>query len=550
MANTEQEFTTELRGYKRSEVEKVINALRAELIQAAKDRGNLLDELTALKEHLAAVDASGDGSSSATYSGLGSRLEAILRIAEEQSTRIIGQADIDSERMISNAKQEAQSLLESAQREAERVTTDAENRAANTLEGAQEKAEKLVQEATDQAKRLTDGAVEEASAIRGAVATESAKMRASAKRETDALRTEVKREIAELKVVAERELNQAREQASQLMKEVQAERASHELTLKRIQEEAALAKTNLEHEVAETTARLSHDNHTQAEKLAHAAEQARADLDAELSARRAEAERELLDAHQKAVELNNRFLTEAESQLAETKSRVSALRTEHKKITEAIDTGKPRWKTLSSEEGSRGRRSCGDARLATSSRAAEEEATTRVAAAERRLTELRSERNTIAEYIESLRTIVGAVLEAPAPAKRPARAKRSKPRAVAQQSGFSRFVISFSTNRVCFSPTHRCLAPSAMTNVNVLRRGKPRLGGLRRKKIVELWNEGHHGNGRITPGRHFRSGGSVQGRREHNNSRNTIGVNPGVLQNHLCSKGPTNQPRGGKPQPF
>ncbi|HEV8012486.1 MAG TPA: hypothetical protein VGP34_00220, partial [Pontimonas sp.] len=96
MANTEQEFTTELRGYKRSEVEDVINALRAELIQASKDRGNLLDELTTLKEHLALVDATGEGSSQATYSGLGSRLEAILRIAEEQSTRIIGQADIDS----------------------------------------------------------------------------------------------------------------------------------------------------------------------------------------------------------------------------------------------------------------------------------------------------------------------------------------------------------------------------------------------------------------------------------------------------------------------
>ena len=106
MANTEQELTTELRGYKRSEVEEVINALRAELIQAAKDRGNLLDELTLLKQKQVA----GEGPP-ATYSGLGSRLEAILRIAEEQSTRIIGQADIDSEGMISNAKLEAQTLL-------------------------------------------------------------------------------------------------------------------------------------------------------------------------------------------------------------------------------------------------------------------------------------------------------------------------------------------------------------------------------------------------------------------------------------------------------
>ncbi len=167
MANTEQEFTTELRGYKRSEVDEVINDLRAELIQASKDRGNLLAELGALKEHIAAIEASSGETFSPSYSGLGSRLEAILRIAEEQSTRIIGQADIDSERIIGNARTQAQSLREAAEREAERLTTDASNRAANTLDGASEQAEKLIETATEDAKRLTEGAVEDASAIRG-----------------------------------------------------------------------------------------------------------------------------------------------------------------------------------------------------------------------------------------------------------------------------------------------------------------------------------------------------------------------------------------------
>ena len=433
MANTEQEFTTELRGYKRSEVDEVINDLRAELIQASKDRGNLLDELSALKEHVAAVEASTGESLSPSYSGLGSRLEAVLRIAEEQSTRIIGQADIDSERMISTAKLEAQSVVESAEREAERVITDAANRASNTLEGAQAKAEQLVQAATEEAQRLTTEAVEEASAIRGAVATEAAKMRATAKRETEAMRTEVKREISELKVVAERELNVAREQASELSKEVEAERASHELTLKKIQEEAALAKTNLEHEVAETTAKLKYENEKQAEKLAHIAEQARVDLDAELSARRAEAERELLDAHQKAVELNNRFLKEAESQLAETKSRLAALRVEHQKITAAIDEANRSGK-LDAQSQAAQLVAEAEEKARDIIRVADEEATTRVAAAERRLIELRSERDTIAEYVESLRTIVGAVLDAPAPKKAVASSKRSKPRAVGRQA--------------------------------------------------------------------------------------------------------------------
>ncbi|MDP5129178.1 MAG: hypothetical protein NWP37_05340, partial [Pontimonas sp.] len=188
---------------------------------------------------------------------------------------------------------------------------------------------------------------------------------------------------------------------------------------------AALAKTNLEHEVVETTAKLKYENEKQAEKLAHIAEQARVDLDAELSARRAEAERELLDAHQKAVELNNRFLKEAETQLSETKSRLKALRTEHQKITAAIEEANRSGKHTAQSEAAQLVAEA-EEKAREIIRVADEEATARVAAAERRLIELRSERDTIAEYVESLRSIVGAVLDAPAPKKAAAASKRSK----------------------------------------------------------------------------------------------------------------------------
>jgi len=432
MANSEEEFTTELRGYKRSEVDEAINGLRSELIAASKDRQNILEELTSLKDHLASLEASAGESLSPSYSGLGGRLESILRIAEEQSTRLIGQADIDSERIINNAKLEAASLVQAAQREAERIQLDATNRAANTLDGASDTAEQVIAEAAQEAKRLTDHAVDEASAIRGSVATEAAKMRASAKRETDALTSQAKRELAELKVVAERELNAAKEQASNLARDIQAERASHELTLKKIKEEAALAKTTLEHEVSETTAKLRYDNDAQSETLARLAKQARADLDAELSARRAEAEKELLESHQSAVELNNRFLKESENQLSETKSRLTALRTEHKKITAAIAEANKNGQLVAQQEAA-ATVAAAEQKAADIILAADREGAARVAEAERRLVELRAERDTIAQYVESLRAVVGAVVNAPTPVRKETRAKRSKPRAVAGQ---------------------------------------------------------------------------------------------------------------------
>ena len=432
MAVEDSEFTTELRGYKRSEVDDIISELRTELIQAAKDRQGALEELKVATEQLAALHASTGENQAPTYAGLGGRLEAVLRIAEEQSTRIIGQADIDSERMIAQAKLESADILESASREAQRITTDATNSAANTLDGAKAQAEALVASATEEAERVRSEAIDGAAAIRGSVATEAAKLRASAKRETEALRSETKREISELKVVAERELNDARATAGSLSKDIQVERASHELTLRKIQEEAALAKTNMEREIAETSARLKFENDNQAQVLARAAEQARADLDAELAARRAEAERELLDTHQKAVELNNRFLSEAETQLSETKERLTAVRGEQKKILAAIDEANRLGKNAAEKAASQTIAAAED-RAAEIIRLAEIEATARVAAAERRLVELRAERDTIAGYVESLRSVVGEAIGIPASTTKKQSSTQANSRKVAKR---------------------------------------------------------------------------------------------------------------------
>jgi len=434
MAGEDSEFTTELRGYKRTEVDDAINALRAELIKSSTALKSALEELKTAREQLA--DLGAGEAQAPSYAGLGGRLEAILRIAEEQSTRVISQADIDAERIIAHAKTEAQESLAHAAREAERVTKDAANQAANTVSGAQAEAEALVNGARDEAERLRTEAIEDASSIRGSVSTEAAKLRASAKRETDALRAEAKREISELRVVAERELGQAREQAAVLRREIDAERASHEITLRKIQEEAALAKTTMEQQIAENSAKLKFDNDNLAAALARQAEQARADLEAELSARRAEAEKELLDAHQKAVELNNRFLTDAESQLQQTKTRLAQLRKEQKRVLDAIDEANKIGKNESQRVAQETIRQA-EARASDIVSAAEKEATARVAAAEKRLIELRGERDTIAEYIEGLRTVVARSLTVPDPRKKPQpeKAKASTGRRAAPRQG-------------------------------------------------------------------------------------------------------------------
>lgn len=402
------EFPTELRGYRRADVEAALSELRTELMQAAKDRAQALEDLTAARTELEQFRNNQNESHTPSYTGLGGRLEAVLRIAEEQSTRIISQADIDADRVTEDARAQAEATLEAASKEARRIVSEAEATAKASRESAEEHAEKLLAEANAEAERVRTEAIEEAASIRGAVSTETAKLRASAKRESESLRAEAERAIAEQRSVAEREIGKARSDAAALQKEIEVERATHELTLKKIQEEAALAKTQMEQEVAATHAKLQHDNEKQAEALALVASQARSDLDLELKARRAESERELLDAHQKAVELNNRFLAEATTQREELTSQLASLREEHQKVADSIaqlnETGRDKARAEAREMVAKA-----EAEAKEIIDAATGEASKKIAESEKRVAALRVEKDTIASYIESLRSVVQVV---------------------------------------------------------------------------------------------------------------------------------------------
>ena len=408
MSVDDSEFSTELRGYKRSEVDEALGELRGELIKANKDRARALEDLKKVQEELAELSASARESSSPSYSGLGGRLEAMLRIAEEQATRIISQADIDADLIHDRAKRESEEALARAHADAKRLIDDATSEANATLNEATARAEQLIAEAGEEAERTKKEAIEEAATIRGQVSTEAAKMRASAKREVDALRAETEREMAEKKVVADRELGDARRLRAELEREIEVERATHELTLRKIQEEAALAKTTMERDVAEKTAELRLLNERQEATLQAEAERARADLEMELAARRHEAEKEVLDAHQKAVELNESFQREASQQLDDTKARLRQVRDEHKKISAAITELNTHGKA-DAEKASRELIAEAEKKAATIIADAEAQAEEKISQMERRLVELRAERDTIADYLTSLRQVVHSV---------------------------------------------------------------------------------------------------------------------------------------------
>jgi len=99
VATDDEAFTTAMRGYNRDEVDSAIQDLRRELIKANTDKAEATKEVKRLTATVEDLQAEIEETGSPTYSGLGSKLENILRVAEEQSTRLISQADIDAEKL-------------------------------------------------------------------------------------------------------------------------------------------------------------------------------------------------------------------------------------------------------------------------------------------------------------------------------------------------------------------------------------------------------------------------------------------------------------------
>ncbi len=92
------------------------------------------DRLTRLQLRIDELSAEIEEVGSPTYSGLGTKLENTLRVAEEQSTRLIAQADIDAEKLRAGVAGEIEKVKKAAAQQAERLIADATARATTMLE--------------------------------------------------------------------------------------------------------------------------------------------------------------------------------------------------------------------------------------------------------------------------------------------------------------------------------------------------------------------------------------------------------------------------------
>src|SRR5919206_5111702 len=119
-------FQTRISGYDKTQVDERVSALEG----ALRDARARVEELDGRAMKLAGEVAEAHRQlrevERPSYSGLGARIEQLLRLAEEQASDVIGAATKDAEDMLAQARVEAAQARTSAQNESAEMLSAAE----------------------------------------------------------------------------------------------------------------------------------------------------------------------------------------------------------------------------------------------------------------------------------------------------------------------------------------------------------------------------------------------------------------------------------------
>jgi hypothetical protein len=266
-----------MRGYEKEAVEDALRDLRRELLSLSAQNAQLSTELRETSNKLIELQGQFSEVQSPSYAGVGAKAALILATSEEQAKRLVLEAEGQAATTRQTLDEEIAEKRAEAQAYYDSLIAEAQRRADRIINSATVEYEQTIADAKTKAAEITEEAMREAGAIRGSIATEVAKLRATAKRETEALRAKVDRDLAEKKMIISRE-----------------------------------SRSELDFATA----------------LSMISDQARIDLELELTARRSDAEQTYLRKHQEAVAATQRYLDDANAQLSLAMTRANAARME------------------------------------------------------------------------------------------------------------------------------------------------------------------------------------------------------------------------------
>ena len=360
MTNLDGDFPTALRGYEKGAVDDVLRDLRKEILALSAQNSQLAAELKESQAKLNSALEELREVGEPSYAGVGGKAALILSTSEEMAARLLAEAEQERARLLAQTQAEADEIRGEAKGYYDSLVAEAHRRAERVIGQGRVDADDLVSAARNEAARIVSEATREAGATRGATATEVAKLRASARRDTETLRAKVERDLAERKLLASRESNRELDQAL-------------------------------------------------AEQLV--SEQARIDLELELTARRHEAEADYLRKHQEAVATTQKYLDDANQQLALALTRVNAARLEAETLEAAaksstkstIDQARAKAEATVAAAEAEARNIISEANLVNAIRVREAEA---------KLNQIKVEQDSASIYLKNLKALVDAAFRA------------------------------------------------------------------------------------------------------------------------------------------
>jgi vacuolar-type H+-ATPase subunit H len=266
-----------VRGYERGAVDDAVKDYRKELLNLTALNNQLALELREAQNRLIDLDQQLSENTSPSYAGVGAKAAQILSTAEDLANRVVADAEAERIAILAGIETDIEQRKTDSQDYYDELVGEAQRRADRIINSAKTDYEETLAKANLEAQRLIDEALREAGSIRGAISTEVARMRATAKRDIEVKSAESDRVLAERRQILERQLTGE------------------------IQEQLTVALIS---------------------------EQARIDLDLEMTARKAEAEKEYQRKYQEAVSQTQKYLDDANSQLSTALTRVATARLE------------------------------------------------------------------------------------------------------------------------------------------------------------------------------------------------------------------------------
>ena len=208
-----EEFAITMRGYDRTQVDQRIKALSRQLGDAKREVASLDQRAMTLAGELADAQRRLREADKPTYAGLGSRIEQLLRSAEEQSTSVLSKANAEADALLARTRANAAHLSERSSSEAATMVADARREAAELRSHSEAESSTILANAQARADELVASAQRKADQITSEARANATEARSAADRDAQLTVAAAKKSAAEMTVTAEREASETREAA-------------------------------------------------------------------------------------------------------------------------------------------------------------------------------------------------------------------------------------------------------------------------------------------------------------------------------------------------